>query len=109
MHLVFRLIFIKLLVWPLSRANLARLCKNMKIIFHDWSEQKVNTLARLSIFNVVANMVNILDVKKHSYRINSPMPVAQLINSGVVFSSIHMDKTDVRLMHLNRVVSRFTS
>lgn len=89
-----RLIFIKLFVWLSSRAKLVRICEDMKIIFHDFSEQKINTLAHLSIANVVANMINILDIKKHSYRINSPIPVGQLTDSGAVFASIHMGKTD---------------
>ncbi|BBB22983.1 hypothetical protein CVPH_1044 [Abyssogena phaseoliformis symbiont OG214] len=87
------LTFIKLFVWLSLRAKLVRICEDMKIIFHDFSEQKINTLVRLSIANVVANMINILDIKKHSYRINSPIPVGQLTDSGAVFASIHMGKT----------------
>ncbi len=89
-----RLIFIKFFVWISLRAKLVRICEDMKIIFHDFSEQKINTLAHLSIVNVVANMINTIEIKKHSYTINSPIPIAQLTDSGAVFASIHMGKTD---------------
>ena len=89
-----RSIFIKFLIWLSSRAKLTRICKDMKIVCNDLSEQEINTLAQLSISNVVANMINILDIKKHTYTINSPIPIAQLTDSGAIFASIHMGKTD---------------
>ncbi|NYT27245.1 lysophospholipid acyltransferase family protein [Candidatus Thiodubiliella endoseptemdiera] len=89
-----RLIFIKLLIWLSLRAKLTRICKDMKISLKDFSEQEIDTLARLSISNVVVNMINILDIKKHSYVINSPIPIEQLTDGGAIFASIHMGKAD---------------
>ncbi len=89
-----RSILIKPLIWLLSRTKLARICEDMSSIFNALSVPEINALARLSIANVAANMVNILDIKKDTYRINSPIPIAQLTDSGAVFASIHMGKTD---------------
>ncbi|SFV88466.1 hypothetical protein MNB_SUP05-SYMBIONT-5-645 [hydrothermal vent metagenome] len=66
----------------------------MNLIFKDLSTQETHTLAHLSIVNTVANMINILDIKKNTYRINSPIPIAQLTKDGAIFASIHTGKTD---------------
>ncbi|MBA5248429.1 MAG: hypothetical protein FE834_02675 [Gammaproteobacteria bacterium] len=89
-----RTLFIKLFVWLSLRTKLTRICKDMSLIFKDLSTQEIRTLAHLCIVNTVANMINILDIKKNTYRINSPIPIAQLTKDGAIFASMHIGKTD---------------
>ncbi|BAS68220.1 lysophospholipid acyltransferase family protein [Bathymodiolus septemdierum thioautotrophic gill symbiont] len=89
-----RAVFIKGLIWLLLRAKLGRICKDMRVIFNQLSEQEICALARLCIVNVVSNVINILDIKNINYTINAPMPIEQLTDNGAVFASIHMGKAD---------------
>lgn len=89
-----RTLFIKLFVWLSLRTKLTRICKDMRLIFKDLSTQEIHTLAHLSIVNVITNTINILDIKKNTYRINSPIPITQLTKDGAIFASIHTGKTD---------------